>query len=357
MRRIILILLSLLLTTTAGADWRIYTGGYGTAWHTTDGHHGHDVECPQEEQHDRCESHDFSRANLDNSVGFRLGVEQRREWLGPLDFVYGAELNVDSTEYNISQRDFYIGSGLATAGVVADFFHVTWGVRAGAGVAASDDGHFGGVLMAEGSADVPLNRAVSLRLAHRETGYLLGGESLRLRDHAVLLVFTGAPAGSPWRFRAAAGVSSPGLLFGEDLALSRAPFTKLTAFRRMRGRSSLGIGYLAAAHESKKKSVFMGFPDNERGKTINGFAVEWTTEIVTTARWFVEFGAGAEIADWADEHELLPEPGGIEIAPMAKVTLGVPLTPNLAFVATSEHLYWAGTSLGESRLAIGISSR
>lgn len=356
MRRILPIL-SLLLASTAGADWRIYTGGYGTAWHTTGGHHGHDVDCPPQEQRDRCESHDFARANLDNSIGFRLGAEQRREWLGRVDLVYGAELNVDSTEYNISQRDFYIGSAVATAGAVTDFFHVTWGVRAGAGPAASDDGHFGALLMAEGAAEVPLTRAVALRLAHRETAYFLGGESLRLRDHAVLLVFADAPATTRWRFRADVGVSSPGLLFGEDLDLSRAPFTRLTASRRMSDRSTVGLSYLAAAHESTRKTVFMGYPENERGKTINGFALDWTTEVASTPRWFAELGAGFEIADWADEHQLLPEPGGTEIAPLAKISIGVPLTPHLAVVATSEHLYWAGTSLGESRLAIGISSR
>ena len=351
MRRIILIL-SLFLASTAGASWRIYTGGYGTAWHTTGGHHGHDVDCPADEQHDRCESSDFARANLDNSIGFRLGAEQRRDWL-----VYGAELNLVSTEYNISQRDFYIGSGLATAGAVTEFFHVTWGLRGGAGVAASDDGHFGGTLMAEASAEVPLDDAVALRLSYRESALLLGGESLRLRDTAFLMVFGDTPGASQWRFGASAGVSSPGLLFGEDLDLSRAPFTRLTAARRIGARSAVGISYLTAAHESTRKTVFMGFPENERGKTINGIGIDWTAEVLTAPRYFIEIGAGAELADWSDEHQLLPVDGGTEVAPVVRLSAGIPLTARLALIATSEHLYWTGISLGESRLSIGISSR
>jgi hypothetical protein len=351
MRRIILIL-SFFLATTAGASWRVLTGGYSTGWHTTGGHHGHDVECPPEEQHDRCESDDFARANLDNSIGFRLGAEQRRNWL-----VYGAELNVISTEYNISQRDFDIAAGVATAGAVTEFFNVTLGLRGGAGLAATDDGHFGGVVMAEGSAEVPLNGAVAVRVAYLQSTFLLSGGSLRMHDTAFVFVFSDTPDTSQWRFGAHAGVSFPGLPVGDDLDLSHAPFTRLTIARRLSDRSAVGVSYLTAAHESTEKSVFMGFPDNERGKTITGIGVDWTTEVASAPRWFVELGAGAEFADWSDDHQLLPEQGGIEIAPMARVSLGIPLAQHLAIVITSEHLYWTGISLGESRLAIGVSSR
>lgn len=358
MRRIILILLSLLLANAAGASWRIYTGGFGTAWHTTGGHHGHDVDCPPDQQHDRCESSDFARANLDNSIGFRLGAEQRRSWLRRVDVVSGAELSVASTEYNISQRDFYLGSAVATAGAVTDFFHVTWGLRGGAGITASDDGHAGGTVMAEASAEVPLASGVRFRIAHRESALLLSGESLRVRDTAFLMVFAETPAAaSAWRFTAGAGVSSRGLFFGEDHDLSRAPFTRLTAARRLGDRSALGITYMTSAHESTKKTVFMGYPENERGKTIDGIGIEFTSAVVTTPRYFVELGAGAELSDWADEHQLLPVDGGTEIAPVVKVSLGFPLSDRLALVATSEHLYWTGISLGESRLAVSLSSR
>jgi hypothetical protein len=356
MRRIILIL-SLLFASTAGASWRIYTGGYGTAWHTTGGLHGHNVDCPPEEQHDRCESSDFARANLDNSIGFRLGAEQRRSWLPRVDLVSGAELSVASTEYNVSQRDFSIASALLTAGVSTDFFHATWGLRGGAGVAATDDGHAGGTLMAEASAEVPLTAAARLRFAYRESGLLLGGESLRVRETAFLMVFTDTPAASPWRLGAGLGISSPGLLFGDDLDLSRAPFTRVTAARRIDDRSTVGVTYMTSAHESTQKTVFMGFPENERGKTINGIGIDWTVEVLTTPRWFVELGAGAELADWSDEHQLLPDPAGNELAPVVKVSVAFPLRPHLALVATSEQLYWTGIGLGESRLALSLSSR
>jgi len=349
MRRIILFL-SLLLASTAGASWRIYTGGYGTAWRTTDGHHGHDVDCPPDERHDRCETSDFARANLDNSIGFRIGAEQRRSWL-----VYGAELSVDSTEYNISQRDLYIGSGVVTAGAVADFFHVTWGLRGGAGVSASDDGHAGGALLAEGSAEVPLANGVRFRVAHRESAFLLSGESLRSRDTAFLMVFTETPSAAPWRFSAGAGISSPGLLVGDDLGLSRAPFTRFTAARLIGERSAVGITYITAAHESTQKSVFMGYPENERGKTINGLGVDWTFDLASTPRYFVELGAGAELADWSDEHQLLGAvTGSTEIAPALKLAVGFPITEQLALVISTEQLYWSGIDLGESRFALGV---
>ncbi|HEX2120458.1 MAG TPA: hypothetical protein VHL59_02350 [Thermoanaerobaculia bacterium] len=356
MRRIILSF-TLFLATTAGASGRVYMGGYGAAWHTTGGHHGHDVDCPPDQRHDRCESSDFARANLDNSIGFRIGAEQRRSWLPRVDLVYGAELGIDSTEYNVSQRDLSFASGVATAGAVTDFFHVTWGLRAGAGLSASDDGHAGGTILAEASADVPLAGGVALRIAHRERALLLSGESLRLRDTAFLIVFAEAAAASRWSFGADVGISSPGLLFGDDHDLSRAPFTRSTAARRISDRSAVGVNYLTSAHESTQKTVFMGFPENERGKTIIGVGVDWTATLLTTPRYYVELGAGIEVADWADEHQLLPVSGGIEVAPALALTAGIPLTPRLALVVTSEHLYWSGIGLGESRLSIGLASR
>jgi hypothetical protein len=101
----------------------------------------------------------------------------------------------------------------------------------------------------------------------------------------------------------------------------------------------------------------MGFPENERGKTIIGIGIEWTTPLLTTPRYFVDLDAGIELADWADEHQLLPVSGGMEVAPALALSAGIPLTPRLALVVTSEHLYWTGIGLGESRLSIGLSSR
>jgi hypothetical protein len=354
MRRIILIL-SLLLTSAAGASTSIYTGGYGTAWHTTDGHHGHDVDCPPDQQHDRCESSDFARANLDNSIGFRIGAERRRSWLGHFSMVYGAELSVDSTEYNNSQRDLSIGSGVVTAGAVTDFFHVTWGLRGGAGLSASDDGHAGGAVLAEASAELPLTNAVRFRIAHRESAFLLSGESLRSRDTAFLMVFTDAPSDARWSFSAGAGISSPGLFLGDDLGLSRAPFTRFTAARLIGKRQAVGITYITAAHESTQKTVFMGYPENERGKTINGLGIEWTIALASAPRYFVELGAGAELADWSDEHQLLGAvTGNTEIAPALKLAVGFPIMDQLAFVLSTEQLYWTGIELGESRFAFGL---
>ncbi|HEY0158461.1 MAG TPA: hypothetical protein VGF28_14355 [Thermoanaerobaculia bacterium] len=356
MWRIILILPFLLLAQSAAASWRIYTGGIGTAWRTTGGLHGHNVDCPPDQQHDRCESSDFARANLDNSIGFRLGGEQRRSWLPRADLVTGAELSVASTEYNVSQRDIYIASAVATAGAVTDFLHVTWGLRGGAGAAASDDGQAGGTVMAEASAEVPLASGVRFRAAYRESALLMSGESLRMRDTSFLMVFGDTPAPSPWRFSAGVGISSPGL-FGEDLDLSRAPFTRLTAARRLSERSAIGVTYMTSAHESTQKTVFMGYPENERGKTITGAGIDWTTEVLTRPRWFVEVGGGLEVADWSDEHQLLPRSAGTELAPVVKLSAGFALTAHLALVATTEQLYWTGIELGESRVAVSLASR
>jgi hypothetical protein len=353
------LLVSLFLSSAAPAfaaadAWRIYTGTHTTAWRTTGGHHGHDVDCPPAEQHDRCESSDFARANLDNSIGFRLGAEKRRPGFGRFDLVYGGELSVDSTEYNISQRDLYVGSAAVTAGAVTDFFHATWGLRGGAGAAATDDGQAGGALLAEALVEVPLTQAVRFRLAHRETAFLLSGESLRAGDTSFLLVFTETPSASPWTFSAGAGISVPGLA-GEDLDLSRAPFARFTAARRLTDRSALGLSYITAAHESTRTSVFMGYPGNERGKTINGLGVEWTLGLRATPHAFVEAGAGVEVADWSDDHELLGSvDGSTDVSPTLSLTLGVPIASRLALTATAEQLYWTGIGLGETRFSVGV---
>ncbi|MDP9191599.1 MAG: hypothetical protein M3P06_07835 [Acidobacteriota bacterium] len=346
----------------AESPWRVYAGGTTTAWRTTGGHHGHDVDCPPEQQHDRCERSDLGRANLDNSIGFRLGAERRREWTSALTLVYGAELNIDSTEYNISQRDIYIGSGVVTAGAVTDFFYATWGLRGGAGLTATDDGHAGGVILGEASVELPFTQAVRFRLAHRESAFTLDGLSLRSADTSFLLVFTETGAVSPWRLSAGVGISSPGSLFGESLELSRAPFWRFTASRGVTDRTSVGVSYISAAHESKRKSVFLGYPDNERGKTINGLGVDWIFELAATPRYFVELSAGVEAADWSDDHQLLQSAdrtisGGFEIAPALKLSVGLPLTENLALVVSTDQLYWTGIDLGESRLAVSLSSR
>jgi hypothetical protein len=47
----------------------------------------------------------------------------------------------------------------------------------------------------------------------------------------------------------------------------------------------------------------------------------------------------------------------MEVAPALALSAGIPLTPRLALVVTSEHLYWTGITLGESRLSIGLSAR
>jgi hypothetical protein len=346
----------------AQQPWRIYAGGTTTAWRTTGGHHGHDVDCPPEQQRDRCERSDLGRANLDNSIGFRIGAERRREWTSTVDLVYGAELGIDSTEYNISQRDIHIGSGVVTAGVVTDFLYATWGLRGGAGLTATDDGHAGGVVLGEASVELPITQAVRFRLAHRESAFALDGLSLRSADTSFLLVFAESQTVSPWKWSAGVGISSPGLLFGESLELSRAPFWRFTASRNLTKRSAIGVSYISAAHESKRKSVFLGYPENERGKTITGLGVDWIFALTTTPRYFVELGAGVEAADWSDDHQLLQSgdrtiTGGFEIAPAFKLSVGLPLTENLALVVSTDQLYWTGIDLGESRLAVSLSSR
>ena len=76
---------------------------------------------------------------------------------------------------------------------------------------------------------------------------------------------------------------------------------------------------------------------------------------MSAPRYFVELGAGAELADWSDEHQLLGSvTGGTEVAPALKLAVGFPITEQLAFVVTTEHLYWPGIDLGESRLLLGV---
>ena len=89
-------LLAVMITASAhAADWRTYAGGFTTSWQTQ-GHHGHDQQpCGNPVT---CNPIDFTRANLDNSIGFRFGRERDLFEFGPMSIVGGTDASISHTE-------------------------------------------------------------------------------------------------------------------------------------------------------------------------------------------------------------------------------------------------------------------
>ena len=385
------VLASAPLVARAEDSWTIYAGGYTTSWQTS-GKHGHDVDCPFPVKGTWCEESDYDRANLDNSIGIRFGAERPFHHAGRLFLTHGAELTLTETEFNISQRDFLFGAMLGTLGAGVDLFGASITVRGGAGLGGTDDGRLGLATFAEASLDIPLDDAARFRLGIRDAVLTRsrGGPDPHSTDTSFLFVLSpDQGAESEWAYGTGLGLSIPGGLARNDLSLSLAPQWRLITRRRVRDASSIGVSYISGAHESRLKSTFMGYPGNERGRTINSIALDWLYETGGAERVHLDLALGVEAGDWADEHRLLVNPddplaegirlrsGGVarylqarrdplgdavvnaetvEFAPAVRVAAHARVADALSLILSAEQVYWTGLGLGETRFVVGLLS-
>lgn len=356
MKSLICLVIVLALRAEAG-EWRTYAGGFGSRWNTT-GHHGHDqdgCELPD------CDAVDFTRANLDDSIGFRVGRERDLWTFGILHAVAGADASVSHTEYNLSQRDFALVSTALFAGLDVEFRGFRIGARYGGGgyIAAAAEQR-GLLRFTELSATLPLRGGAAVRVSKRNFA-LTRMEASPSRDLAVTIVAADDAEGkSKWDFAAATGTTMPGAGAGGDRKLRQTALNRTTALRVL-GDSDLQleVSWSSTAHESSLPSIFRGYGGNFRSKTIEGYGLALSRTRPLTERLSLRWSAGFEVADWRDEHRLLTRDGaelvaGVEIAAAASAALRVQLRPRLALESSLQKLYWRGIDLGEARCTFGI---
>jgi hypothetical protein len=356
--------LSLIVSFSLAAQTRYYAGPSSTNWNTA-GYHGHDQPCVFTPD---CDDDDFARANLDNSIGLRAGAERDyATWRG-LRLVGAADLSFADTEYNISQRNLNILSGAVAGGVDADLWRVQLGARVGVGPFVTSGLTAGAQAYGELALTIPVTGAAALRVAFREVAMkpLAGGEldldnssdpdaSLRFRDVSVLLVTRpGVSADSPWQFAAGTGLSSP-----RGLGLSNAFFTRLAVQRTLTPSLQGQFSWTSTAHESELEGVFMGFPGNFRSKTIDAFGLSVRGMRSWSPRWTAFATAGAEGADWSDDHDLLVDDGevvegGFELGAVVGGGVRYKIRERLSADAFAEHVWWPGIGMGELRMGVAL---
>jgi hypothetical protein len=375
------------LPALAQSHWRTYIGTFSSRWKTR-GLHGHDqplcaparmisfedgrvflIDSPD------CGPSDFARANLDNSIGFRLGRERDFAAWGPLRLGAGVEGGISHTEYNISQVDFTLVSAALTGGADLSFSHFGAGARVGLGVFTSTAASIGGMhSFRELHVTLPLRPGASVRFSRRtsredrpraDANVLALYPGLKPRTEATetSLMFVATPdskGSTEWDFAATSGTSTPGI-GGKDLGLHSAAFQRLTVFRDLGGggKTQLAMSWTSSAHESNYFTTYNGYPGNQRGKTINGFAVAATRTLTLPWHLSLQAGGGIEVADWRDPHHLLVDrdetvAGGVELAFAARASLRSELSPGVAIDATFEQLRWRSIGLGEARWSFGI---
>ncbi len=335
--------------------WRVYAGVQQFDW-DTDGLRGHKVDCRTE----ACDDGDFNRANLDSSIGFRVGAERSLLDEDSLLLRAGAEVGLLFTEYDLSQHDLKLLDLLGVVAVGVDLGPLQSFLRMGLGGTLTDDGRTGLVGFLEAAFDVPVGPGTALRLAARATERD-GPDS----DDLSLLVITGGSrnkGASNWQLDTQAGVSIPGVLVGEERQLSRAPFWQISVFRRIgKTRSRLGLGLDIAAFESMVRTEFKGVSGNERSKEVGGITAMWDFEFAEMDWLGWRVGAGVKLADWEAGSGLLLNEQGQEVVEN-RIDLGVLLKVDAVFKPRSrfpiltgiEQVYWPEIDLGELRLRLGL---
>ena len=326
------------------AETRTYAGGFNTRWNTT-GWHGHDQPlCPAAAERGAaaCNDSDYDNANLDNSIGFRLGRERDVRSRGPVHFVLGAEAAFLDSEYNLSQDHVVFFSASAVAGV--DYTHrgARIGVRGGGGPFLTSDGRTGAEAFAELGATVPVRPGAAVRVAHRF--------GLRRGETSIILVASPHAAASRWEFAASTGTSHP-----DGLDLRPAAFHRTAAFFSVTSTLQTHASWTATAHESTRQSTFLGFAGNERGKTIEALGVGVRHSRPISPSWSFRYGGGIELADWADDHQLLGEiVAGNEWGLAAGAAIRFALARHAAIEGTFEQIAWLDLDLGETRWGLGL---
>ncbi len=334
----------------ADAQTRTYAGGFSTRWNTT-GWHGHDQDlCPEAATGgpQACNDDDYRNANLDNSIGFRFGHE--RDWFdrGPLKFLAGVEGSFTDSEYNLSQDHIAFFSASAIAGIDYEISAARLGGRFGAGPFITTDGRSGAQAFAELTATVPVRRGAGLRFGHRFVGHL--DPAIRRGETSVLVVASpGITGTSRWEFAASAGTSTP-----DSLNLRTAAFQRMAAMYLVGRDLQLQASWTATAHESTILTTFMGYPGNERGKTIESFGLALRNRHALTDALSLYYSGGMELADWADEHQLLPVVAGTEYAFAGAASLRFGVAPHAAIEGGVEGIIWSGLDMNEIRWGIGL---
>ena len=360
----------------ADSGWRTYAGGFSTRWQTR-GPHGHDqAPCgyPWFEYFDDgkviaehgvdCNPTDFSRANLDNSIGFRLGAERDVLAVGPLRFVGGFDGSVSHTEYNQTQMDIAIFNASLLAGADIDLWGARAGMRFAAGPFTSTDAMTGLTAYRELSLTLPVRGGAAFRISRRQdtSERIRRKERVRATETAFMIVASpDASEPSRWDYSVTTGTTTPGKGPGGSLELHEAAWQRVAVMRDLKSPSTqLAFAWTSTAHESRLFSDYKGYTGNQRGKTINGFSFGLQHAVEATQNLSARYGAGFEVADWRDPYPLLvsrnlqPLRGGIEMAVTASGALRYRLRRGLSFEATVQQLYWHDLQLGESRWGAGI---
>lgn len=222
------------------------------------------------------------------------------------------------------------------------------GGRIGAGPFLTSDGRSGAQAFAELTATVPIRRGAGLRFGHRLVGHLDPG--IRRGETSFLLVASpGATAPSRWEFAATAGTSSP-----DSLNLRSAAFQRMAAMYFLGRDLQLQASWTATAHESTTLTTFMGYPGNERGKTIESFGLALRNRHALTDSLSLHYSGGMELGDWADEHQLLPVAAGTEYALTGAASLRFAVAPHAAIEGGVERIVWSGLDMNETRWGLGL---
>ena len=373
MRSIVFAVLLLVVAPLHAADWRVFAGGYTSRWKTI-GLHGHDQPpCLSFRPTHDCNSTDFTRGNLDDSIGFRAGRERDFARFGRLHLLGGAEGSLSYTEYNLSQNDFGLVTASVFGGAEADLWGVRIGGRYGIGPYGTTDQQQAGFMSySELAVTFPLRAGAAVRFSERNVDTLsrksgMPPESNRRspssRELAVMLVqspeFSGKAA---WEFGAGVGWTKPGHGIGSDRALRATGVTRLSASRSIsKGHMALEISSTATAHESIRSTVFNGYGGNYRSKTIDSVGVGLMRAFDLTHYFGVRVSSGLELADWRDQHQLLTRDGrelaaGVEHAFTAGVGFRVKVGQHLAIDTLVQQVYWHTIDLGEARVTFGIAA-
>ena len=369
-------LLLLLCATGAFAEeakTRTFAGGFSTRWKTR-GAHGHDQEHPCQREYVGCDGSDFVRANLDNSIGYRAGIEHDFLSLGALRVVGGGDMSMAYSEYNISQKDILIFGATGSVGLDVTRWGFRLGARYGGGgylttgrdLTYTYRSAYGFQTFHELVGTVPLRSGASLRIARRLADKSLGfekfaGRRVQVAETSVMFVASPDVRDSKWEFTTSSGASKPGST-GATMNLKEAGWHRLTASRDL---PWLGLQaratWTASAQESRLHTNFRGYPGNERSKTVDGFGLgAWKQQKL--GRFFsLHYGAGVEVADWRDDHHLLVNEdfndviGGVEAGLVAGGAMRFRIGRGTAIEAHVEQVHWTGISLGETRYGIGLA--
>lgn len=387
MPRLLAVLLSFGVTTVLLAEepvLRTFAGGFSTRWHT-DGPHGHDQSHPCQEPRridygpgswvilgGDCDTADFERGNLDNSIGYRAGIERDFARAGILRFVGSADTSLSYSEYNISQNDLFFGAGSVSGGVDFARWGGRLGIRYGGGIFATADSRAGLQTFTEIVASIPLRSGASLRIARRMIDATHGFDSernslrsfirpIKVAETSVMFVAgSGGAEQTPWEYSTSTGTTAAGG-FGSDRLLGTARWYRLTAARELPWWGlEAQLTWTCTAHESIAESDFRGYPGNERSKTVDAYGILLRRGTPLGSRFSVHYGAGLEVADWRDEHHLLLDDagndiiGGVELGALAAAAVRMRLGTNTALEASIEQNYWSAIGLGERRWGIGF---